>query len=40
MMGFEQATAKMQQFDREESERKSKVQGMLAKVRDRLTGRR
>jgi hypothetical protein len=35
-MEFEQASAKMLQFDREEAERKSKVKGMLAKVRSRL----
>ena len=36
MMEFEQASAKMAQFNREETERKSKVKGMLAKVRSRL----
>ena len=35
-MEFEQASAKMVQFDREEAERKSKVRGMMAKVRSRL----
>jgi hypothetical protein len=36
MLEFEQANTKMAQFDREEAERKSKVQGMMAKVRSRL----
>jgi hypothetical protein len=36
MLEFEQASAKMGQFNREEAERKSKVKGMLAKVRSRL----
>jgi len=36
MIEYCQAVAKMQQFDREEAERKSKVQGMLAKMRRRL----
>jgi len=36
MVEFEQASAKMAQFNREETERKSKVQGMLAKMRSRL----
>ena len=36
MLEFEQANAKMLQFDREEAERKSKVQGMLAKMRSKL----
>jgi len=36
MIEFEQANAKMLQFDREEAERKSKVQGMLAKMRSKL----
>lgn len=36
MMEFEQSLAKMAQFDREEGERKSKVQAMMAKVRSKL----
>jgi len=36
MVEFEQASVKMLQFDREEAERKSKVQGMMAKVRSKL----
>jgi len=36
MLEFEQANAKMLQFDREEAERKGKVQGMMAKVRSKL----
>ena len=36
MLEFEQAGAKMTQFDREEAARKTKVQQMMAKVRGKL----
>ena len=36
MIEYCQAIVKMVQFDREEAERKSKVQGMLAKMRSKL----
>jgi len=36
MLEFEQAGAKMTQFDREEAQRKTKVQQMMAKVRGKL----
>jgi len=36
MMEFDQAGAKMAQFDREEAARKSKVQAMMSKVRSKL----
>ena len=36
MMEFDQAGAKMGQFDREETARKTKVQQMMAKVRGKL----
>ena len=39
MMEFEQATAKMEQFNREEAERKGKIQQMLDKVRKKFGGR-
>jgi len=39
MMEFEQATAKMEQFNREEAERKSKVRQMVDKVRKKFGGR-
>jgi len=39
MMEFEQAIAKMEQFNREEAERKSKVQQMVEKARKKFGGR-
>jgi len=37
MMEFEQATAKMEQFGREEAERKSKVRQMVDRVKQKLS---
>jgi len=36
ILEYEQATAKMQQFDREEAERKSKARQMLDKVKEKF----
>jgi len=38
MLEYEQAIAKMEQFNREETERKSKVRQMLDKVRKKFGG--
>jgi len=39
MMEFEQAIAKMEQFGREETERKSKIRQMLDNVKKKFRGR-